>query len=79
MFTLHGLVKSQTILLVCDLLVGKNGTDYERSFQSVTEEDGFNIESILTDFEAATIKATNSLFPNVFHKGNGTAFLKIAI
>ncbi|CAF1686853.1 unnamed protein product [Adineta ricciae] len=33
------------------------------------EEDDFNPDSILTDFESATIKSVKSLFPNVLHKG----------
>ena len=70
MFTLHGLFKSQIIPLVYGLLVEKNSTDYERFFQCIVEEDDFNSESILTDFDAATMKAINSLFPNVSHKGN---------
>lgn len=34
------------------------------------ETGDYNPESILTDFEAATIKSVKSLFPNVVHKGN---------
>ena len=70
MFTLHGLFKSRIISLVYGLLVGKNSTDYERFFQCIMGEDDFNPESKLTDFDAATIKVINSLFPNVSHKGN---------
>ena len=58
----NGLFKSQIIPLVYGLVVGKNSTDYERFFQCTMEEDDFNPESILTDFDAATIKAINSLF-----------------
>ena len=79
MFTLHGLFKSQIIPLVYGLLVGKNSTDYERIFQCIMEEDDFNPEPILTDFEVATTKAINSLFPNVSHKGNMITFFKIII
>ena len=63
MFTLHGLFKSQIISLVYGLLEGKNSTNYERFFQCIMVKDNFNPESILTDFDAATIKAINSLFP----------------
>ena len=31
-------------------------------FQCIMEEDDFNPESILTDFDTGTIKAINSLF-----------------
>ena len=53
--------------------------DYERFFQCIIKEDDFNPESILTDFDAATIKAINSLFPNVSHKDNKITFFKIII
>ena len=79
MFTLHRLFKSQIIPLVYGLLVGKNSTDYERFFQCIVEEDDFNPESIPTDFDAATIKVINSLFPNVSHQDNKTTFFKIII
>ena len=55
------------------------GADYEQFFQCIMKEDDFNPESILTDFEAATIKAINSLFPRVSHKGNMITFFKIII
>ena len=79
MFTLHGLFKSQINPLVYGLLVGKNSTDYERFFQCIMEEDDFNPESILIDFEAAAIKAINSLFRNVSGKDNAITFFKITI
>ena len=78
MFTLHRLFKSQIIPLVYGLLVGKDSTDYERFFQCIMEDD-FNPKSILTDFDAATIKAFNSLFPNVSHQGNNITFFKIIL
>ncbi|CAF4868496.1 unnamed protein product, partial [Rotaria socialis] len=56
MFTLHGLLKSQIIPLVYGLLVGKKTTDYDHFFQRIMDEDDFNPETILSDFEAATIK-----------------------
>ena len=79
MFTLHRLFKSQIIPLVYCLLVEKNSTAYERFFQCIMEEDDLNPESILTDFDAATIKAINSLFPNISHKGNKITFFKIIV
>ncbi|CAF3542680.1 unnamed protein product, partial [Rotaria socialis] len=56
MFTLHGLFKSQIIPLVYGLLVGKKTTDYDHFFQRIMDGDDFNPETILSDFEAATIK-----------------------
>ena len=79
MFTLHRLFKSQIIPLVYGLLVGKNSTDYERFFQCIIEEDDFNPQSILTEFDAAAIKEINSLFHNVSHKGNKITFFKIIL
>ena len=79
MFTLYELFKSQIIPLVYGLVVGKNSTDYERFFQCIMEEDDFKSESILTDFDVVTIKAINSLFPNVSHKGNKITFFRIII
>ena len=68
-FTLHGLFKSQVIPLVYGLLIGKKTSDYNQFFERVMETGDYNPESILTDFEAATIKSVKSLFPNVVHKG----------
>ena len=79
MFTLHGLFKSQIIPLVYGLVVEENSADYEHLFQSIMKEDDFKSESRLTDFEAATIKTINSLFPNVSHKDNMIIFFKIII
>jgi hypothetical protein len=70
MFTLHGLFKSQIIPLVYGLLIGKKASDYDQFFKLIMEEDDFNPESILTDFEAGTIKSVKTLFPHVLHKGN---------
>ncbi|CAF5216306.1 unnamed protein product, partial [Rotaria magnacalcarata] len=69
MFTLHGLYKSQVIPLVYGLLVGKKTADYDHFFRRIMDEDDFDPETILSDFEAATIKSINSLFPNIVHKG----------
>ncbi|CAF4691291.1 unnamed protein product [Rotaria socialis] len=69
MFSLHGLYKSQVIPLVYGLLVGKKTTDYDRFYRRIMDEDDFDPETILSDFEVATIKSINSLFPNIVHKG----------
>ena len=75
MFTLHGLYKHQIIPLVYGLLIGKKASDYDNFFEHILKEDDFNPESILTDFEAATIKSVNSLFPNILHKGTVMIFI----
>ncbi len=78
MFTLHGLYKSQVIPLVYGLLVGKKTTDYDHFFRRIMDEDDFDPETILSDFEAATIKSINSLFPNITHKGKSDVVSRIA-
>jgi hypothetical protein len=42
-------------------------------------EDDFNPETVLSDFEAATIKSISSFFPNVLHKGNAIIIFKLFI
>lgn len=69
MFTLHGLFKSQIVPLVYGLLMGKKAEDYDDFFKVVMDEGDFNPETILTDFEAATIKSVKGLFPRALHKG----------
>jgi hypothetical protein len=54
----------------CSLLVGETAADYDQFFQRIIEEDEFNQESMLTDFESATIKSIKNSFPNASHKGN---------
>ena len=73
MFTLHGLFKSQVIPLVYGLLIGKSSSDYDQFFERIMEEDDFDPDSILTDFESGTIKSVRTLFPNVGHKGNDSS------
>ena len=70
MFTLHGLFKSQIIPLVYGLLIGESASDYDQFFKRIMEEDDFNPDSILTDFESGTIKSVKTLFPHVLHNGN---------
>ena len=72
MFTLHGLFKSQIIPLVYGLLIGKKTSDYDQFFKLIMDQGDFNPESILTDFESATIKSIKGTFPRALHKGNET-------
>ena len=69
MFTLHGLFKSQVVPLVYGLLIGKKTEDYNDFFRIIMDRDDFNPETILTDFEAATLKSVKGLFPGILHKG----------
>ena len=56
--------------MVYGLLIGKSVSDDNRFFERVIEENNFNPDSILIDFESGTIKSVESLFPLVVHKGN---------
>ncbi|CAF1314240.1 unnamed protein product [Rotaria sordida] len=69
LFTLHALLKSVVIPLVYGLLIGKSGDDYKQFFEKVLEQDDFQPESILSDFESGTIKTIKELFPNTVHRG----------
>ena len=61
------------IPLVYGLLIGKHTDDYNAFFEKVFEQDDFHPESILTDYEAATIKSVKTFFPNILHKGNSSS------
>jgi hypothetical protein len=65
--------------LVYALLVGKSSADYDQFFNRLMEEDDFNPASILSDFEAATVKSIKTIFPNAVHKGNSINFAIILI
>lgn len=57
------------IPLVYGLLIGKHTDDYNFFFQKVFEQDNFQSESIMTDFESGTLKSVKDIFPNILHKG----------
>jgi hypothetical protein len=61
------------IPLVYGLLIGKYTQDYNAFFEKVFEQDDFHPESILTDYESATIKSVKALLPNILHKGNSSS------
>ena len=63
------------IPLVYGLLIGKSSEDYNLFFEKVLEQDNFQPESIMTDFETGTIKSVKDMLPNVVHKGT---FLSIS-
>ena len=55
--------------MVYGLLIGKKTDDYNTFFRKLFEQDTFHPESILTDFEAGSLKSVRDLFPNIIHKG----------
>ena len=57
------------IPLVYGLLIGKSAQDYSLYFEKVLEQDSFQPESIMIDFETGTIKSVKGMLPNVLHKG----------
>ena len=54
MFTLHGLFKPQVVLFIYTLLIGNETSDYDHSFERITEAGDYNPGSILTDFQSGT-------------------------
>ncbi|CAF2981208.1 unnamed protein product [Rotaria socialis] len=69
LFTLHALMTSTIIPLVYGLLIGKSSNDYNGFFRKVLDQDNFQPETILSDFETGTIKTIKDMLPNVTHKG----------
>lgn len=57
------------IPLVYGLLIGKSTNDYNLFFEKILEQDNFQPDSIMTDFESGTIKSVKEMLPNVLHKG----------
>ncbi|CAF2120320.1 unnamed protein product [Rotaria magnacalcarata] len=68
LFTLHAMMKNSIIPLVYGLLIGKSTNDYNLFFEKVLEQDNFQPDSIMTDFETGTIKSVKEMLPNVLHK-----------
>ena len=58
------------IPLVYGLLISKSTHDYNLFFEKILEQDDFQPESIMTDFETGTAKSVKEKLPNVIHKGN---------
>ena len=58
------------IPLLYGLLIGKSTHDYNLFFEKILEQDDFQPQSIMTDFETGTIKSVKEKLPNVIHKGN---------
>ncbi|CAM4780355.1 unnamed protein product [Rotaria magnacalcarata] len=68
LFTLHAMMKNSIIPLVYGLLIGKSTNDYNLFFEKVLEQDNFQPDSIMTDFETGTIKSVKEMLSNVLHK-----------
>ncbi|CAF3455257.1 unnamed protein product [Rotaria sp. Silwood1] len=69
LFALHAMMTNAIIPLVYGLLIGKSSDDYNQFFEKLFEQDNFQPESIMTDFETGTIKSVKEMLPNVLHKG----------
>ena len=68
LFTLHAIMTNTIIPLVYGLLIGKSADDYNLFFQKVLEQDNFQSESIMTDFESGTIKSVKEMLPNALQQ-----------
>ena len=64
------MVTDTIIPLLYGLLIGKSTHDYNLFFEKILEQDDFQPESVMTDFETGTIKPVKEKLPNVIHKGN---------
>ncbi|CAF2108752.1 unnamed protein product [Rotaria magnacalcarata] len=69
LFTLHAMMTIAITPLVYGLLIGKSAEDYNLFIEKVLEQDKFQPESIMTDFETGTIKLAKDMLPNILHKG----------
>ena len=69
LFTLHAMMTNAIIPLVYGLLIGKSHDDYNQFFEQLFEQDNFQPESIMTDYEGGTIKSVKEMLPSVLHKG----------
>ena len=50
------MMTNATFHLVFGLLIGKDSGDYNELFRKLLEQDNFQPESIMTDFESSAIK-----------------------
>ena len=57
-----------TILIVRELLIDKSTHDHNLFFEKLLEQDDFQTESILIDFETDTIKSVKEKLPTVVHE-----------
>ena len=59
----------QIIPLVYVLLIGKSIDDYDRFLEQLLLQYDYEPESILVDFESATLKSTTIIFPDAVQIG----------
>ncbi|CAF1136196.1 unnamed protein product [Adineta steineri] len=64
LFTVHGMFSLQIIPLVYVLLIGKATEDYNDFFEQLLLLHDFEPESILVDYEIATLKSIRKNFPD---------------
>ena len=55
--------------LIYGLLISKGSGDYNEFFGKLFEQDNFQSELIMIDFESGTIKPVKEVLPNVLQKG----------
>ena len=70
LFTVHGIYFYQIIPLVYALLIGKETNDYNKFFEQLLLKHDYEPESILVDFENATLNSTKKMFADAIQLGN---------
>ncbi|CAF4254350.1 unnamed protein product [Rotaria magnacalcarata] len=75
LFTLHALMTSTIIPPVYGLLIGKSSNDYNGFFRKVLNQDNFQPETILSDFETGCLfHFGQSVWRHVQNKGLSTKY-----
>ena len=64
-------------LFTLHVTMSKHTDNYNFFFQKVLEQDNFQAERIMTDFESGTIKSVKEMLSNVVPKDNSYFFRKI--
>lgn len=70
MFTVHGMFSNQIVPLIYGLLIGKSADSYNKFFEQILLHGDYEPESILVDFEIATLKSIKLMFPDASQIGN---------
>jgi hypothetical protein len=60
----------QIIPLIYVLLIGKDTNDYDNFFEQLLLQHEYQPESILVDFESATLKSSKLMFPDAIQIGS---------
>ncbi|CAF5119642.1 unnamed protein product, partial [Rotaria magnacalcarata] len=75
LFTLHAMMTNAIIPLVYGLLIGKSNDDYNQFFEKLFEQDNFQPESIMTDFESGYLfHFSQAIWRQVQNKGLATKY-----